>query len=214
MCYVGGPRCSKSAREALDRAMKNGSHSERMRAIEEYRHTPAGIAETRRTNPEYAAILQQERNAMLRARRVRDEQIERSATHLAHSAVDDNGTYFRKARGEGSIVDAHGMEMNGEEAPYPHGYPHNDVFFDDHFKDQMKAKGFEPRQIINAIKNPYKVTKVTAHPGQWRYCGDGVAVVMDKNRCVTVYLDGVKTPLRPDQMHDRRALNSRRVGIR
>lgn len=213
MCYVGGPRCSRSAKAVLEKAMKSGTHTERMRALEEYRHTPAGIAETRQTNPEYADALQRERNAMLRARRVRDEMVERSTTHLSLDVTDDNGTYFRKAKPEGSIKDAHGMEMNGDQPPYPNGYPHGDVFFDEHFKDQMREKGFKPQQIINAIKNPYKVTKVMAHPGQWRYCGDGVAVVMDKNRCVTVYLDGVKTPLRPDQMNDPRALRSRRVGI-
>lgn len=86
-----------------------------------------------------------------------------------------------------------------------------EVVFTKHFKDQFRQKGFATKQIKNAIENPYKVTDVTRYPGQKRYCGDGVAVVMRDNVAVTVYLDGVVTPLRPDQMNDSAALYSRRL---
>ena len=202
MCYTGGPRCSKSAKAILQKAMENGDHSARMRALDEYRHTPEGIAITRRTNPEYADLLQKERDTMLKYKKIQDEQIENSQKHLSEKFKDDNSYFYRKTiidKSE-SIIDAHGREMNGEEAPYPNGYPHPDVHITPHLKKQMHEKGFQPSQIINAIKNPYKVTKVRDHPGQWRYCGDGVAVVMDKNKCITVHADGIRTPLRPDQM--------------
>lgn len=215
MCYAGGPRCSKSAKAAMERAFANGSHNERMKALDEYRHTPEGIAATKQINPQFAEQLQRERDAMLRARQLNDSQIERSERHLRAEHNDDNAHYYRKAEAgaHDSIIDSHGQEMNGDRAPYPNGYPHTDVLIDKHFQRQMHEKGFTPAQVIEAIKKPYKVTKVMAHPGQWRYCGGGVAVVMDRNRCVTIYEDGKRTPLRKDQMNDPRALNSKRVGI-
>lgn len=86
-----------------------------------------------------------------------------------------------------------------------------DVVFSGHFKKQFKAKGFQTSQVRNAIENPYKVTDVRRYPGQKRYCGDGVAVVMNGNTAVTIYEDGVVTPLRPDQLSDPAAINSRRL---
>lgn len=85
------------------------------------------------------------------------------------------------------------------------------VTFTEHFKRQFRAKGFTTAQIREAIESPYKVTDVTRYPGQKRYCGGGVAVVMRDNVAVTVYLDGVVTPLRPDQMNDPAARSSRRI---
>lgn len=38
------------------------------------------------------------------------------------------------------------------------------------------------------------------HPGQFRYVGDGIAVVVDGNSVITVYKDRVLTKLRPDQL--------------
>lgn len=82
----------------------------------------------------------------------------------------------------------------------------------DHFRKQMNVKGFTTDQVIGALKNPSKVTNVSRYPGQKRYCGQGVAVVVAPgNRLVTVYQDGVVTPLRPDQMNDLEALRSRRL---
>lgn len=85
-----------------------------------------------------------------------------------------------------------------------------------HFKKQMLTKGFTGPQVSNALRSPEKVTPVTKYPGQRRYCGDGVAVVVEPvgantYRLVTLYLDGVVTALRPDQMNDADALNSRRL---
>lgn len=87
----------------------------------------------------------------------------------------------------------------------------NNVTFSDHFKKQFREKGFTTKQIREAIEHPYKVTPVTRYPGQLRYCGGGVAVVMRGRTAVTVYLDGVVTPLREDQKDDPAALNSRRL---
>jgi hypothetical protein len=85
------------------------------------------------------------------------------------------------------------------------------VVFTEHFKRQFREKGFSTSQIREAIENPYKVTPVTRYPGQLRYCGGGVAVVMSGNSAITVYLDGVVTPLRDDQKNDVAALTSRRL---
>lgn len=86
-----------------------------------------------------------------------------------------------------------------------------DVTFSEHFKRQFKEKGFTTAQVKEAIENPYKVTDVRRYPGQKRHCGGGIAIVMRGNVAVTVYLDGVITPLREDQKNDAAALNSRRL---
>lgn len=86
-----------------------------------------------------------------------------------------------------------------------------EVTWSPHFIRQASEKGFTAEQIRSAIEQPYKVTDVTRYPGQKRYCGAGVAVVMDGTRAVTIYADGVVTPLRADQMNDQAALNSRRI---
>lgn len=87
----------------------------------------------------------------------------------------------------------------------------NEVKFSDHFIRQARSKGFTADQIVEAIERPYKVTAVTRYPGQQRFCGGGIAVIMEGTRAVTVYLDGVVTPLREDQMNDPHALNSHRI---
>lgn len=85
------------------------------------------------------------------------------------------------------------------------------VVFTPHFKNQFREKGFTTNQVFEALAHPYKVTDVRRYPGQRRYCGGGIAIVMDGMRAVTVYLDGVRTALRPDQMSDPAALASRRA---
>jgi hypothetical protein len=94
----------------------------------------------------------------------------------------------------------------------------SNVTFTRHFREQMASKGFRGQDIANALREPYKITPVTRYPGQWRFCGSGVAVVARVEGSdfilITVYADGIVTPLRPDQMSDPEALNSRRVGIR
>lgn len=88
------------------------------------------------------------------------------------------------------------------------------VTFTSHFIRQFREKGFTTAQIREAIESPYKVTEVRRYPGQLRYCGGGVAVVMNGNSAITVYLDGVVTPLREDQKNDRAALRSTRLNGR
>lgn len=86
------------------------------------------------------------------------------------------------------------------------------VTFTPHFKAQFAAKGFTTAQIKDALTEPYKITDVMKYPGQFRYCGrQGLAIVMDGTRAVTLYEDGVITALRPDQMNDPAALTSRRL---
>jgi hypothetical protein len=85
------------------------------------------------------------------------------------------------------------------------------INFTQHFLNTVKAKGFTPEQIISAIRNPEKVTDVRRYPRQKRYCGAGVAVVMHGADAITVYLDGVVTPLREDQKSDPAALASKRL---
>lgn len=98
----------------------------------------------------------------------------------------------------------------------PKPFTGNDkIVFTRHFKEQAAAKGFSSQQVIAALKDPYKITEVRRYPGQWRFCGSGVAVVVDMDRsvstAVTLYADGVVTPLRADQMNDPYALASRRL---
>lgn len=94
------------------------------------------------------------------------------------------------------------------------------VVITDHIRRQMAAKGISGKQVIAALRAPAKVTRVMSRPefierGQLRYCGAGVAVVIEPSRegyvLKTVYLDGVRTALRADQMHDEYALTSGRA---
>ena len=86
----------------------------------------------------------------------------------------------------------------------------------EHFKKQMVTKGFDWSDVVGALKSPYKVTDVQRYPGQKRFCGSGLAVIVSPQGekrflLVTVYLDGVVTPLRADQLDDPEAVNSARV---
>lgn len=92
------------------------------------------------------------------------------------------------------------------------GVSRYDVTMTRHFLAQAVTKGFTPAQIVEAIEDPYKVTVVTAHEGQIRYCGGGIAVVIDETTmtAITCYLDGVITERREDQT-DAAAMNSRRL---
>ena len=87
------------------------------------------------------------------------------------------------------------------------------IRFSRHALETARSKGFTVDQFRSALGNPYKVTDVTRYPGQKRYCGGGIAVVVaeDGVTVVTAYLDGVRTALRPDQMNDPAARASRRV---
>ena len=98
----------------------------------------------------------------------------------------------------------------------PQGLTSNDhIEATDHIKRQMAAKGITSTQVYDALRHPYKVTAVTRYPGQLRYCGSGVAVIVQPRNgthaLITVYLDGVVTDLRPDQLNDPTARNSTRL---
>lgn len=82
-----------------------------------------------------------------------------------------------------------------------------------HITRHALTKGFTADEIAAVVSNPTRITDVRRYPGQRRYIGNGIAVVVDETRdtVVTVYLDGVVTPLRPDQMNDQAALNSARL---
>lgn len=100
------------------------------------------------------------------------------------------------------------------------GQPLNSVRFTRHFIKQARHKGFTAEQIQVAIEQADKpkrfggscdVTRVTKYPSQRRYIGAGVAVVMEGNSAITIYADGVVTPMRDDQRNDPEALNSKRL---
>jgi hypothetical protein len=84
-------------------------------------------------------------------------------------------------------------------------FAHLNVRLTRHFKAQAAVKGFDPRAIIDAWRNPDEVyPSGPRHPGQWRVVGNGLALVGrpdgDEFVLITVYLDGVITPVRPDQL--------------
>lgn len=91
------------------------------------------------------------------------------------------------------------------------------VRLSEHIRRQILNKGFDPQKVYNAINDPERVTEVTAHEGQVRAIGYGMAVVLAPYRngtewmAMTVYLDEVVTPLREDQKDDPAALNSKRL---
>lgn len=87
------------------------------------------------------------------------------------------------------------------------------VSFSEHAVKQIRAKGFTAEQLFGALTDPRDVTVVRDYHGQKRWCGSGVALVIDVRRMhvVTVYADMIRTPLREDQLNDPRALASRRA---
>lgn len=113
-------------------------------------------------------------------------------------------------------------EANRLPKPSQKGLTDSDrVVITDHIKEQMATKGISGKQVIGALRNPEKVTRVMSRPefiarGQLRFCGEGVAVVAEPKRdgswrLMTVYLDGVRTELREDQKNDIYALTSTRA---
>lgn len=100
-------------------------------------------------------------------------------------------------------------------APIAHGVRLDQVEFSRHMLTQAATKGFTKEQIISALTKPEKVTDVTRYPGQKRWCGAGIAIVMEplgngRWSAVTAYLDGVITERRADQV-DSAAMTSRRL---
>jgi len=78
------------------------------------------------------------------------------------------------------------------------------------------TKGFDLSLVVDVLDHPSRVTPVTRYPNQLRYIGKGIAVVVDTVTltAITVYLDGVITPLREDQKNDAAALSSQRLARR
>lgn len=77
-------------------------------------------------------------------------------------------------------------------------------FVTQHFKDTIEAKGFDTNDVIGLLKDPEEFYPSNSHPGQYRVTGRGLCVVGeprdDKFILITIYLDKVLTPPRPDQM--------------
>lgn len=71
----------------------------------------------------------------------------------------------------------------------------------------MRAKGFDPRDVIGAWKEGTRVQDVRKHPGQFRIIGHDICIIGEPEtstghfRFITLYMDGVLTPPRPDQLN-------------
>lgn len=77
--------------------------------------------------------------------------------------------------------------------------PKPKFYFSVHLQKQAAEKGI-PLDKIQRVLNT-----ATPYPAryfdQYRYVGDGIAVIADSSgKVITVYLDRVFTPLRPDQI--------------
>ncbi len=74
-----------------------------------------------------------------------------------------------------------------------------------HAERTIAEKGFDMGRVTKTFRNPDYVTNVAKYPDQIRLIGNGLALVgMDKGDTfvlITVYLDGVITPPRPDQLN-------------
>ena len=77
-------------------------------------------------------------------------------------------------------------------------------FVTKHFRETMESKGFDGREVIALLKDPEEFYPSKSHPGQYRVTGRGLCVVGrpegDKFMLITLYLDRVLTPPRPDQL--------------
>ena len=73
-----------------------------------------------------------------------------------------------------------------------------------HARQQMEQKGFDYRAVIAAYAKPEEFYESRSHPGQMRLTGRGLClvgqVIEDTFFVITVYLDRVLTPPRPDQL--------------
>jgi hypothetical protein len=78
----------------------------------------------------------------------------------------------------------------------------NQFHYTAHLIQQAQDKGIQLSRIMQVLEHPTKITPVTRYPNQSRYIGQGIAVIVCdlSNSVITVYLDGVVTPLRPDQI--------------
>lgn len=70
-----------------------------------------------------------------------------------------------------------------------------------HVQQQAAAKGIDLGKLERVLAHPARITTVSRYPDQSRYIGEGIAVIVSNDGAViTVYLDGVLTPLRADQI--------------
>ncbi len=68
----------------------------------------------------------------------------------------------------------------------------------------IHEKGFDPYDVWDTFREPWYDTPVSRYPDQTRLIGNGLALVGrvedDQFILITVYLDGVITPPREDQL--------------
>ena len=73
-----------------------------------------------------------------------------------------------------------------------------------HARKVAEDKGFPLNQIHQTFDRPRRVYRSRSHPGQHRVTGHGLCLVGrkcgDKFVVMTIYLDEVLTPPRPDQL--------------
>jgi hypothetical protein len=65
-----------------------------------------------------------------------------------------------------------------------------------------KSKGFSPVDVLDVANRPASRYPSKNHPGQYRHTGRGLCCVISEDglKVVTVYQDGIITPLRPEQL--------------
>ena len=69
-----------------------------------------------------------------------------------------------------------------------------------HIISKAQELGISLDNIKAVLEHPKTTAPSLLHPGQVRYTGGGIAVMVADGVAVTVYLDTVRTPLRPDQI--------------
>jgi len=76
--------------------------------------------------------------------------------------------------------------------------------FTRHALETIRAKGFDMGDVRAAFDRPNRIYPSGSHPGQFRICGHGLALVGEPNgdgfTVITVYRDGIVTAVRPDQL--------------
>lgn len=80
------------------------------------------------------------------------------------------------------------------------------IAFESHALSQARKKMFDMATINETFKHPEEVYKNGRYEGQWRITGNGICLVGEPSkdgktfRVITMYLDKVVTPPRPDQL--------------
>jgi hypothetical protein len=85
-----------------------------------------------------------------------------------------------------------------------------------HALKTMAAKGFDPEAVKATFAAPTEVYASGSHPGQFRVTGNGLCLVGKPEGntfiLITLYLDRVVTPVRPDQLNTPEGRNFARNG--